>query len=80
TGGAAGIGRAVAERFATAGHALALLDLDPDAVAAAAADLRQRGIPALGIAASVTDEAAVEAAVGQVVHHFGGLDVLVNNA
>ncbi|HYD31109.1 MAG TPA: SDR family oxidoreductase, partial [Azospirillaceae bacterium] len=80
TGGAAGIGRAIAERFATAGHAIALLDLDAPAVEAAAGELRARGVPALAIAASVIDEDAVESAVTWVVETLGGLDVLINNA
>lgn len=80
TGGAAGIGRAIAERFARSGYAVALLDRDAAAVAVAAEALRARGVPALGIAASVADEAAVEAAVSTVAATLGRLDVLVNNA
>jgi len=80
TGGAAGLGRAIAERFACGGHAVALLDRDAAAVETAAADLRALGVPALGIAGSVTDEAAVEAAVSAVAETFGRLDILINNA
>lgn len=80
TGGAAGIGRAVAERFAASGHALALLDLDSAAVAATAEALQAQGTPALAIAASASDEAAVDAAMASVAETFGGIDVLVNSA
>jgi len=80
TGGAAGIGRAVAERFAASGHALALLDVDRAAVEATAEALRAGGATVLALPASVTDEAAVDAAVDAAARILGGLDVLVNNA
>ncbi|HYD70288.1 SDR family NAD(P)-dependent oxidoreductase [Azospirillum sp.] len=80
TGGAAGIGRAVAERFAASGHALALLDVDHAAVEATAEALRAAGATVLALPASVADEAAVDAAVDAAARTLGGLDVLVNNA
>ncbi len=80
TGGGAGIGRAVAERFARGGHAVALFDADAEAAEAAAGALRLHGAPTLALTGSVTDEAAVEAAVARTVETLGGLDVLVNNA
>jgi NAD(P)-dependent dehydrogenase (short-subunit alcohol dehydrogenase family) len=80
TGGAAGIGRAIAERFAVGGYALALIDLDPVALSAVAEGLQARDMPAVGWTASVGDEAAVHSAVEDVVKTFGGIDVLVNNA
>lgn len=80
TGGGAGIGRAIAERFAADDYALALIDLDPVALSAVAEGLRARGVPAVGWTASVADEAAVHSAVEDVVKTFGGIDVLVNNA
>ena len=72
-----GIGKATARLFAEHGARLALLDLDPDASAAAAADI---GPAHLGVACDVTDKQACERAAGQVIDAFGGLDVLVNNA
>ncbi len=72
TGGASGIGLAVARRLRALGAAVAVLDRD---VAPVAADGEL-----LAVAADVTDDAAVRAAVEQVVDRFGGLDVLVNNA
>src|SRR4051794_3783205 len=80
TGGAAGIGRAIADRFARGGYAVAVVDHDAAAAEAAAGDLRAFGVPTLAIAASVADEAAVEAAVARTVDTLGGLDVAVNNA
>ena len=72
-----GIGKATARLFAEHGARLALLDLDRDASAAAAADI---GPAHLGLACDVTDKQACERAAGQVIDAFGGLDVLVNNA
>ena len=70
TGGASGIGAAVARVLGEAGAAVAILDRD---VAAAAEGL-------VAVTADVTDDAAVRAAVATAVERLGGLDVLVNNA
>ena len=80
TGGAAGIGKAIAERFAAAGYAVALIDIDAVGVSAAAESLRAHAVRTLGLAASVADESAVQSAFDEVVTTFGGIDVLVNNA
>ena len=74
-GAARGVGRAIAERFTGAGASVFLVDFDADAVAATAAELG-----ATGIAADVSDTAAVTAVVDRVVTDTGRLDVLVNNA
>jgi 2-hydroxycyclohexanecarboxyl-CoA dehydrogenase len=69
TGGASprGIGRATAERLARDGWAVAILDLDADAAKNTAEEIAQaHSVPTLGVAADVSDEAAVDAAVGQV--------------
>ncbi|MCA9155653.1 MAG: SDR family oxidoreductase [Planctomycetales bacterium] len=76
-GGAAGIGRAIAEAFAGEGAAVALLDRDPE-VEATAVEIHQHY--AGTIAANVvdaTDYGAVQAAVQQIVDHFGRLDHIV---
>ncbi|BBG04175.1 MULTISPECIES: SDR family oxidoreductase [Pseudonocardia] len=75
TGAARGVGRAIAERFTGAGATVFLVDFDADAVAATADELG-----ATGIAADVSDTAAVTAVVDRVVTDTGRLDVLVNNA
>jgi len=62
-----GIGRALASRLAAAGWAVAVLDLDPGACGLLAAELTARhGVPALGVAADVTDRASVDAALRAV--------------
>ncbi len=75
TGAAAGIGRAVARRFAREGARVAAWDVAeaPDL----AADLGGEGVVAR---VDVTDRAAVEAATDAVVTRFGRYDVLINNA
>lgn len=77
TGGAAGIGWAIARAFAARGDRVAILDLDGAAATARAAEL---GPEHLGLAGDVTDEADVRRAVGLVETALGGLGVVVNNA
>lgn len=80
TGGAGGIGRAVAERFGAAGARLALADLDRDACDAAVAGLARQGIEAISLVGDVGSSAAADALVGSTVDAFGRIDILVNNA
>ena len=79
TGAGQNIGRAMAERFAQEGSAVAVLDLDRDRADRVTAGIRDRGGRTVAIAADVTDEAAVEAAVRQVLEELGRIDILVNN-
>jgi rhamnulose-1-phosphate aldolase/alcohol dehydrogenase len=79
TGAASGIGKAIATRLAAEGACVVIADLDADKAAAAAAEIGTSDV-AVGIAANVTDEAAVQAAVDACLLAFGGLDLVVNNA
>ena len=79
TGGAGinGLGYATALQMASHGARVAIMDLESaDPVSAAA----QLGDEHLGVIASVTDKAAVDSAVEQVLAKFGRIDILVNNA
>ena len=81
TGGAAGIGRATALRFARGGTAVSVWDVDEKGVTALADELRAAGAPdAEGRKVDVTDAVAVDRAVADVLARFGRIDVLVNNA
>jgi 3-oxoacyl-[acyl-carrier protein] reductase len=81
TGGAAGIGRATALRFAQGGYAVSVWDVDEAGAAALVPALQAAGAPdAEGRKVDVTDSAAVEKAVAEVVARFGRVDALVNNA
>jgi NAD(P)-dependent dehydrogenase (short-subunit alcohol dehydrogenase family) len=78
TGAASGIGWATAQRLAADGLRIAIADLDGEAARMRAAEL---GASHMGLACNVADEAAVAAAVRQVLAWSGGrIDVLVNNA
>lgn len=78
TGGAQGIGRRTSELLAERGFRLAIIDLhQPEATIQA---IHAQGGEAIGYAADITLEAAVEDFARQVDAHFGRVDVLVNNA
>jgi 3-oxoacyl-[acyl-carrier protein] reductase len=80
TGGARGIGAAVAKRLARDGCAVAVLDLDEAACQPVVEEIAAAGGRALAVAADVSDEPAVSAAVERVVATLGPPTVLVNNA
>lgn len=78
TGGASGIGRALATRFLAEGAAgVTIVDLDQATVDVVAAELGER---CLGIAADVSDEAAVRGAVDATEERFGPLELFCANA
>jgi 3-oxoacyl-[acyl-carrier protein] reductase len=79
TGAARGIGAAVARELARRGHALALVDVDGEALRAVAAEIERDGAAALPVAADVRDPAAVAAAFHDIARRFETLDILVNN-
>jgi NAD(P)-dependent dehydrogenase (short-subunit alcohol dehydrogenase family) len=80
TGGGAGIGRASAELFAREGAAVAVLDVRGEAANAVATAINDSGGRAVGVAADVTDDAQVRAAVDHVRGTFGEISILYNNA
>jgi len=79
TGAASGIGKAIATRLAAEGACVMIADLSLEKAQAAAAEIGNHDV-ALGLAADVSDEDAVQAAVDATVLAFGGLDLVVNNA
>lgn len=80
TGGAMGIGYAIATRLAEAGAKVLIANLDAEKSAAAAAKLKEKGWNVSFAVADVSDEAQVEAMVKKAVDEFGSVDILVNNA
>jgi NAD(P)-dependent dehydrogenase (short-subunit alcohol dehydrogenase family) len=77
SGGASGLGRAVATQVIAAGGAAVLFDLNPEQGAAAATEF---GARAHFIAGDVTDESSIEAATALAGERLGGIDLAVNCA
>jgi rhamnose utilization protein RhaD (predicted bifunctional aldolase and dehydrogenase)/NAD(P)-dependent dehydrogenase (short-subunit alcohol dehydrogenase family) len=75
TGGAGGLGLAIAEALRAEGAEIALVDLAEAAVQKEAARLG-----GLGVACDVTNPEAVDAALAGVAEHFGGVDIVISNA
>ncbi|WP_433461879.1 glucose 1-dehydrogenase [Spirillospora sp. CA-128828] len=81
TGGGRGIGASIADALAARGAAVAVCDVDTGAAEKSAAAVAGRhGVRAFGVAADISDGAAVRSAVSVVTDALGPVDVLVNNA
>ncbi len=80
TGGASGIGLAIARRFATHGAAIEILDLQPAGLEAAVNELRAAGHHAHGETCDVADPASVDAAFARLLARHDRIHILVNNA
>ena len=80
TGAASGIGKAIAETYASNGAAVAIADLNLEAAQQVADAINHDGGRAVGISMDVTDEQSVNVGTDAVVAHFGALDILVSNA
>jgi NAD(P)-dependent dehydrogenase (short-subunit alcohol dehydrogenase family) len=80
TGGASGIGRAMAERFARERAKVVVADVDERALAAVVDSIKARGGEGLGVPTDVTDLASVQALAAAAFRAFGKVNVLCNNA
>jgi NAD(P)-dependent dehydrogenase (short-subunit alcohol dehydrogenase family) len=80
TGGAQGIGLAIAEALAEAGASVTIGDLDQRAIDAACTALAGKGFGVDGVILDVTDSAAVDRVAEMLVGQHGRVDILVNNA
>jgi len=80
TGAGSGIGRAMAELFASEGSAVVVADLDPAEAGLVATGIRDRGGSAEAFEVDVSDAASVDALASFTRSWFGGVDVLCNNA
>lgn len=80
TGASAGMGASTARAFAQAGAAVALVDVNGEAVEQFAEELNAEGHRAIALRCDVADEQQVADAVSATVKEFGHLDVAFNNA
>ncbi|MCL4123701.1 UNVERIFIED_CONTAM: hypothetical protein GTU68_024113 [Idotea baltica] len=80
TGGAGGIGRAIAERFASAGAKVVVNDISAEAAGEVVEAITDAGQTAMAGVADVSDSAAVGTMVDAAMSEYGRIDVLVNNA
>ena len=80
TGGAAGLGRQMAEGLGEMGASLVLCSRKKDRCEKAADEFISRGIATLGLGCDVTDPRSIQGIVDQALDRFGKLDILVNNA
>ncbi|MBW2405276.1 MAG: SDR family NAD(P)-dependent oxidoreductase, partial [Deltaproteobacteria bacterium] len=80
TGGAGGIGRALARSFGGAGAKIAIVDLPSSPLGMAREELASAGIEALALPCDITDREQVRDAMATIREAFGSIDVLINNA
>jgi NAD(P)-dependent dehydrogenase (short-subunit alcohol dehydrogenase family) len=78
TGGASGIGRAIAAAYVREGARVALVDIDEAKGKQAAAEISTKG-EAISVRTDVTDSASVNQMAAEVDRRFGRIDILVNN-
>ncbi|CAG2151466.1 3-oxoacyl-[acyl-carrier-protein] reductase FabG [Cupriavidus yeoncheonensis] len=80
TGSGRGIGRSLALKLASEGARVVVNDLDADPAHEVLAEIRAMGAEAAACVGSVTDAAFADRFVKTAVEHFGGIDIIVNNA
>src|SRR5215212_682137 len=80
TGGARGIGLAIAKAIVREGAAVAIADISREGAEAAAAGLKQQGGRSVPITVNVADPASASAMVASVLDSLGRMDILINNA
>ncbi len=80
TGAGAGIGRGIAERFASEGASVVIAEVDTLTGEATAAAIRHAGGNAMFVATDVSSETQIQAMTEKALEHYGRIDVLCNNA
>ncbi len=80
TGAASGIGSSIVDVFAEEGATIVLVDLQSSSIREKTVLITQNGGHALAITCDISDEKDVEKMMESVMHHFGGVDIVVNNA
>ncbi len=80
TGGASGIGAALAKAFAGQGSRIALLDADGDGLEDFSNSFKALGVDIFSAQCDVTDQARCEEVIGEIKDRWGQIDILINNA
>jgi 2-deoxy-D-gluconate 3-dehydrogenase len=80
TGGAKGIGRGIALKFAEEGCTVVIADIDQKSAAATIAEVTQKGGRRTALAGDALDIKQVKAVVDKTIAQFGKIDILINNA
>src|SRR5918911_1450564 len=80
TGGANGMGRATALRFAREGASVVVADVEYENAEKVSAEIREAGGQAVAVAVDVRTRTSVQAMVAQAVNEFGRVDILCNIA
>src|SRR5215204_5595199 len=80
TGASAGVGRAIALKFARAGARLTLIGRSPEGLESAWLEVERAGGEAIFMPLDVADAEAVERAATMAADHWGGIDIWINNA
>lgn len=80
TGAASGIGAAICRKFACEGAKIGMLDMDGKGLGIFEKELKTNGADTLSFKCDVTRGKECESAIKKMIQHFGGIDVLVNNA
>ncbi len=80
TGGATGIGRAIAQKMAASGASVVVADMNGEAARKTALEISASGVNAIGVTVDVTDSAATDRMAASALERFKKIDILVNNA
>jgi NAD(P)-dependent dehydrogenase (short-subunit alcohol dehydrogenase family) len=80
TGASKGIGKAIARALGQQGAKIVIASRKQEAVDETAKEFSDEGIEAIGIAAHMGDMLQIKNLVEQTIKHFGGIDIVVNNA
>ena len=75
-----GMGRATAQLFADEGASVALIDVNEAGLEAVAQEIREAGYPVQSWVLDLTDRDGIVRVVQEIASHFGGIDIVINNA
>jgi 3-oxoacyl-[acyl-carrier protein] reductase len=80
TGAASGMGRATSRLFADEGARVAALDVSTESLTVVVDEINEAGGEARAWTVDLADRAAIDTSIEEIATHFGGIDILINNA